>query len=159
MLVRGQAATAESTRSHALAVIVVKQADVAAKQQHDRDDWQKRGVDGIVTKVDAATGTITISRLAGSGRAKYRRPHRQGYDPAALPSGLGEVRGRETCACRSIKVGDQFRARGTRNPDGSDLSAEEVVSGTFRISRERSRRSTRRQHRDGAGCDCKMWWW
>ena len=45
----------------ALAVIVMKQADVAAKQQHERDDWQKRGVGGLVTKVDAAAGTITIS--------------------------------------------------------------------------------------------------
>jgi len=31
-----------------------------------------------------------------------------------------------------IKVGDQLRARGTRNPDGSEVSAEEVVTGAFR---------------------------
>lgn len=31
-----------------------------------------------------------------------------------------------------IKVGDQLRARGTRNPDGAQLTADEVVSGTFR---------------------------
>jgi hypothetical protein len=31
-----------------------------------------------------------------------------------------------------IKVGDQLRARGTRSPDGSEVSAEEVVSGAFR---------------------------
>jgi hypothetical protein len=31
-----------------------------------------------------------------------------------------------------IKVGDQLRARGTRSADGSELSAEELVSGTFR---------------------------
>ena len=30
-----------------------------------------------------------------------------------------------------IKVGDQFRARGERNADGTELAAEEVVSGTF----------------------------
>jgi len=39
----------------------MKQVDVAAKKQHDLEDWQKRGVGGIVTKVDAATNTITIS--------------------------------------------------------------------------------------------------
>ncbi|HMB83327.1 MAG TPA: hypothetical protein VKI40_04665, partial [Terriglobales bacterium] len=69
VLVRGQAAAGEDGHAiviTALAVIVVKQADVAVKQQHDLDDWQKRGVDGIVTKVDAATGTITISR-GGTG--------------------------------------------------------------------------------------------
>jgi hypothetical protein len=31
-----------------------------------------------------------------------------------------------------INPGDQLRARGTRSPDGSELTAEEVVSGTFR---------------------------
>src|SRR5208282_2752753 len=64
VLVRGQASTegdGHTTVIIALAVIVMKQADVAAKQQHDRDDWQKRGAGGLVTKVDAATGTITIS--------------------------------------------------------------------------------------------------
>src|ERR1035437_4329602 len=57
VLVRGQAATGGDGHTIvitalAVAVIVVKQADVAVKQQHDLDDWQKRGVDGIVTKVD-----------------------------------------------------------------------------------------------------------
>ena len=31
-----------------------------------------------------------------------------------------------------IKAGDQLNARGTRSPDGSEVQAEEVVSGTFR---------------------------
>jgi hypothetical protein len=30
------------------------------------------------------------------------------------------------------KVGDQLRARGNKNPDGTELTADEVVSGTFR---------------------------
>jgi hypothetical protein len=31
-----------------------------------------------------------------------------------------------------VKVGDQLRARGTKNADGTELDAEEAVSGTFR---------------------------
>jgi len=31
-----------------------------------------------------------------------------------------------------IKPGDQLRARGTRSPDGSEFTADEIVSGTFR---------------------------
>src|SRR5271170_2495934 len=64
VLIRGQASTdgdGHTSSIMALAVIVMKQGDVAAKQQHDRDDWQKRGVGGLVTRVDAATETITIS--------------------------------------------------------------------------------------------------
>src|ERR1700689_4196095 len=59
VLIRGQRST--DGVINALAVIVMKQSDVAAKQQHDLEDWQKRGVDGVVTTVDAATGVITIT--------------------------------------------------------------------------------------------------
>jgi hypothetical protein len=31
-----------------------------------------------------------------------------------------------------IKPGDQVRARGTRNPEGTELAAEELISGSFR---------------------------
>src|ERR1039458_2838586 len=140
VLVRGQAATGGDGHTvviTALAGIGVKQADVAGKQQHDLDDWQKRGVDGIVTKVDAATGTITISR-GGTGANQSVAVHigkntiLRRYPPGsakyedAKPAPVGE-------GMAQIKVGDQFHARGARNPDGSDVIAEEVVSGTFPI--------------------------
>src|ERR1700681_2083254 len=60
VLVRGQA-SADGRTIAALAVIVMKQSDVAAKKQQERDDWQNRGVGGLVTAVDTATNTITIS--------------------------------------------------------------------------------------------------
>ena len=33
---------------------LMKQLDIAAKQQHEREDWQKRGVGGLVSAVDPA---------------------------------------------------------------------------------------------------------
>ena len=45
----------------ASSVILMKESDLTAKQEHDREDWQKRGVGGLVSKVDAANGTITLS--------------------------------------------------------------------------------------------------
>src|SRR5580700_2574238 len=74
VLVRGQT-SADGHTITALSVIVMKQADVATKQQHDRDDWQKRGVGGLVTKADeAAAGTITISS-AGLGTTRSIAVH------------------------------------------------------------------------------------
>jgi hypothetical protein len=137
VLVRGQASTeGDGHTIVALAVIVMKQADVAAKQQHDRDDWQKRGVGGLVTNVDAATGTITISS-GGMGANRSIAVHvakdtiLRRYAPGSVkfddakPAPASQI-------MAQIKAGDQLRARGTRNPDGSEVSAEEVVSGTFR---------------------------
>jgi hypothetical protein len=135
VLIRGQASTdgdGHASLIMALAVIVMKQGDVAARQQHDRDDWQKRGAGGLVTKVDAATGTITISpggmgvnrsiavHITKDTIVRRYAPDSVKFDDAK-PSGVDQ-----------IKAGDQLRARGTRNPDGSELSAEEVVTGAFR---------------------------
>src|SRR6266849_9368080 len=139
VLVRGQASTDRDGHTiviNALAVIVMKQADVAAKQQHDRDDWQKRGVGGLVTNVDTATGTITISssgiganRIIAVHIAKGTIVRRYAPDSVkfddAKPAPASQI-------MAQVKAGDQLRARGTRNPDGGEVSAEEVVSGAFR---------------------------
>src|SRR3954453_10216995 len=42
-------------------VVVMKQADVSAKQQKEKDDWQRRGVGGPVKSVEAANGTVTLA--------------------------------------------------------------------------------------------------
>jgi hypothetical protein len=135
VLVRGQASA--NGDGHpiiitALSVIVMKQADVAAKQQHDRDDWQKRGVGGLVTNVDAATGSITISS-GGMGANRSIAVHiakdaiLRRYAPDSV-----KFDDAKPAPVEQIKAGDQLRARGTRNPDGSELTAEEVVTGAFR---------------------------
>ena len=131
VLVRGQA-SADGHTIAALAVIVMKQADVAAKQQHDRDDWQKRGVGGLVTSMDAATGTITVSS-GGMGVNRSIAVHiakdtiLRRYAPDSV-----KFDDAKPAPVDQIKAGDQLRARGTRNPDGSEVSAEEIVSGAFR---------------------------
>src|ERR1039457_5523847 len=39
-------------------IIALKQADVAQKQEKDREEWQKHGVGGLVKSVDAASGVV-----------------------------------------------------------------------------------------------------
>ena len=137
VLVRGQASTEGTGLTiSALSVIVMKQSDVAARQQRDRDDWQKRGVGGLVTKVDPATGTITISS-GGIGTTRNIAVHVAGntvlrrYAPGSVKfDDAKPVPAAQFMA--QIKAGDQLRARGTRTPDGNELNAEEIVSGSFR---------------------------
>jgi hypothetical protein len=133
VLVRGQASTdGDKHAIVALAVIVMKQADVAAKLQHDRDDWQKRGVGGIVTNVDTATGTITISSSTTGANRGIAVHITKDTILRRYASGSVKFDDAKPAPVTDIKAGDQLRARGTRNPDGSELSAEEIVSGAFR---------------------------
>ena len=131
ILVRGKAG-GDTHSISAAAVIVMKQADVAGKRQQEREDWQKRGLGGLVTAVDAATGTITISMLSFSGSKSVaihttKATVLRRYAPNSVKFDDAKV-----APLDQIKVGDQLRARGTKNADATELAAEEVVSGTFR---------------------------
>ena len=131
ILARGQP-SGDGKSVVASSIVVMKESDVTAKQEHDREDWQKRGVGGLVSKVDAGSGTITLSAPA-VGDAKpvavhvskstiFRRysPDSVKFDDAK-PGTLDQ-----------INAGDQLRGRGVRSADGGELAAEEVVSGSFR---------------------------
>jgi hypothetical protein len=131
ILVRGRASD-DAKSMAAVGVIAMKRTDLEAKKTQDRDDWQKRGIGGLVSAVDPVAGTITISTGAGAAAksvvihttksAALRRyaPDSVQFDDAK-PAPLDQ-----------IKPGDQVRARGTKSADGSEFAADELVSGTFR---------------------------
>src|SRR5437660_10855239 len=131
VLVRGTPA-ADGHSIAALAVIVMKQADVAAKREHDREDWQKRGVGGLVSAVDATTGNITITTGAFVGNRNLVVHTSKETVLRRYPPGSVRFDDAKLAPLDQIKPGDQLWARGTRSEDGSQLIAEEVVSGTFR---------------------------
>jgi hypothetical protein len=130
-LLAGGTAAEDGKAVLATTAIVMKKADIAEKQEQDREEWQKHGVAGVVKAVDAGTETIQISTgtLAAekliihvSQNTIIRRyaPDSVRFDDAK-PGALDQ-----------IKTGDQLRARGTRSADGSELAADEIVSGSFR---------------------------
>ena len=128
--VRGSG-SADGNSISVLEVIVITQAAVAAVSDQMKQDWQKRGTGGLVDSVDAASGNVTLSipTLAGKKTilihtSKETVVHRYASDSAkpedAKPSSLTD-----------IHAGDQLRARGNKNADGSEISAEEIYAGVF----------------------------
>src|SRR5271165_4431151 len=116
----------------ATSAVVMTKADVAAKQEREREDWQKRGVGGLVKAVDAGTGTITLS--TGALGASNNLVVHVSKDTIIRRYALDSVKfdDAKPGTLEQIKPGDQLRARGTKNADGTELAAEEIVSGTFR---------------------------
>lgn len=118
--------------SVALQVIAVKQAALAKKQEQEQEDWRQRGVGGLVKAVDPAAGTIVITTGAGAA-AKTVTIHTdkstvlKRYAPASVRYDLAKPEPIDT-----IHAGDQLRARGAKNGVGTEMTAEEVVSGSFR---------------------------
>ena len=116
----------------AASVIAMKQADIATKQAHEREEWQKHGVGGLVTNIDAPNAAITISTNAtGAAKDVKVQVSKQTVLRRYAPNSV-KFDDAKPAPIEEIKVGDQLRARGTRNADGRELTADEVVSGSFR---------------------------
>jgi len=112
-------------------LIVMSKGDIQKMHEHERAEWQRRGVAGIITALNTQTSEVTLQTRTREGvkalvvsapdSVKFRR-----YAPDSVkfsdarPSSFSE-----------LKVGDQLRALGDKTADGSKLTAEQVVSGSF----------------------------
>jgi hypothetical protein len=116
----------------ATSIITISKGDIAAKQAHEREEWLRNGVGGLVNSVDPAGGTVSITtsslgekktvtiHVSSSTILRRYAPDSTKFDDA------------KPAPITQIKAGDQLRARGSRSADGTELTADEVVSGTFR---------------------------
>ena len=118
----------------ATALIVMTKVDIAKKQEAERAEWKKRGVLGIITALKPEAKEITISvggrAMAGSqaliipvsDKVELRR-----YAPDSIKFADAQV-----AKFDELKVGDQLRALGDRDPAGTSFAAEKVVTGSFK---------------------------
>ena len=118
-----------------LRLVVMTKADIAKKHDQERADWRRRGVLGMVASVNptAKEVTITSRTLMGTSQSviipitdkvMIRR-----YPPDSIPK-FSEAK---PSRFEELKAGDQVRALGDKSADGTHLSAEEVVFGSFRL--------------------------
>ncbi|HEY9404880.1 MAG TPA: hypothetical protein VIQ24_19645, partial [Pyrinomonadaceae bacterium] len=114
-------------------VIVATKEDIARKHELDRAQWQRRGIVGTVTAVNAATKEITVSAstpegfkpmvvAAGGENVLFRR-----YAPDSVK--FADARSSNFA---EVKIGDRLRALGEKSADGARFTPEEIVSGSFR---------------------------
>ncbi len=124
--------SADGKSIQATSVIAMKQSDIADKQARERAEWQRNGVGGLVKSVDSAAGLISIT-TNGVGNAKDIAVHiskstvirRYAADSIKFDDA-------KTASLSDVRAGDQLRARGQKNAEGTEITADEVVSGTFR---------------------------
>ena len=116
----------------ATTVIVNKRAEIEQYKQQQEEDWQKRGIGGLVSAVDATGGTITISTtVAGTKKTVTIQVSKITIIRRYAPDSV-KFEDAQPSTLDRIQPGDQVRARGAISPDGTSFAAEEIVSGTFR---------------------------
>jgi hypothetical protein len=128
ILARGQAG--DNNSLVASSVIVMKQSDIAERQQREREEW-RRGVGGIVKSVDPTAQTITVNKsLATQGKEIVVHVTPQ-TELLRYPANSINFDDAKPGAMDQIKPGDQLNARGVKSADGGEFRAQAVVSGSF----------------------------
>ncbi|HXA67835.1 MAG TPA: hypothetical protein VNV82_21930 [Bryobacteraceae bacterium] len=128
LLARGSAAQ-ETKPAPAKTVIIMTKGDVAKKQEHDRAEWQRRGIAGTVMLVNANTKEITINTHGRDAKSVVIDASGTTFRSYAADS----VRFADTkpSSFADVQLGDTIRALGDKNDDGTRFKAEELVSGSF----------------------------
>ncbi|HEX5230298.1 MAG TPA: hypothetical protein VFW44_21445 [Bryobacteraceae bacterium] len=118
-----------NTALPARTLVIMTKGDLAQKHEQDREEWQKRGIVGVVSALDPAGKQVTVTTrgrdaktltidVSAANLRRYAADSTRFAD--AKPGTFAD-----------IQVGDTLRALGDKNEDGTRLKAEEVISGAF----------------------------
>ena len=131
VLARGTASEDGKTLA-AQSVIVMSGTDIARKREAERTAWIQRGMAGLAVSIDPAKNEIQlrIPSLFGQARTavvalkdstRFRR-----YAPDSV-----RFADAKPGTLADIQPGDQLRVLGDKNEDGTRITADEIVSGSF----------------------------
>ncbi len=116
----------------ATALIVMNKVDIAKKQEAERAEWKRRGVLGIITALKPETREITISSRTMAGPQSLIIPVSDKVEMRRYAPDSIKFADAKPAKFEELKVGDQLRALGERNTEGSAFTAEKVVTGSFK---------------------------
>lgn len=113
-------------------IVRIPAGDIERRNEAETLDWQRRGISGIVAAKSAdevkleqrtmqGSRTLTVAVTPKTVIRRYAPDSVKFSD--AVPSGIAE-----------IAIGDQLRARGDANAEGSRITADDIVFGTFLTS-------------------------
>src|ERR1035437_5789653 len=122
--------TMDGEAGGALRIIVMSATDISKRNEADRLEWTRRGVNGIgashrggeiVLKIRGLTGETQATVTVGP-KTTFKKYSADSVKFSAVEAKLADV-----------APGDQLRARGTKSEDGAQVQADEVVFGTFMV--------------------------
>lgn len=108
-------------------ILVRTKADVDAMVKKQDDDWRRRGTTANIASVNASAKTFIIKSggkdvtVKSGDKAEYMR-----YSPDSA-----KMSDAKTSSVADMKPGDEVHVLGDKNADGTEITAEKVVFGTF----------------------------
>ncbi|HMG85665.1 MAG TPA: DUF5666 domain-containing protein [Terracidiphilus sp.] len=121
-----------SATPQALQIVAMKKTDIAQRQQKDQEEWQRNGTGGLVKSVDPASGLVLLTTGAGPTAKTVTVHIRKDAVLKRYASTSVRFADAQPAPLDAIHPGDQFQVLGQKNADGTDITAAQVVSGSFR---------------------------
>lgn len=132
VLARGAAGASQTLVARL--VVVMSKDEVEQKRARDRAAWEQRGIEGVVTAVDAAAKQATVLAATAEGPKPLVVSFAGDVQVRRFSPDSVKYRDAKPSSFAALKVGDRLHARGERSADGTRFTPEEVVHATFRMS-------------------------
>ena len=116
----------------ASSVVVMAKEELAKKHEAEHAEWRKRGVSGVITALNPDRKQITMSVRGRDGVKPLIIPASGSVDMRRYAPDSVRFSDAKPSTFADLKVGDQVRALGNKNEDGTELTPEYIVSGSFR---------------------------
>jgi hypothetical protein len=113
--------------AEARTIVIMTKSDLAQKQAHDQEEWDKHGISGTVAAVDSGAKTFTVT----VGDKKYTVQATDQTQFRRYASDSAKFADSKQSTIAELKAGDQIRAKGDKSDEALTLKADEVISGTF----------------------------
>jgi ribosomal protein L24 len=131
VLVTG-AVAADKKSIAAKTIYLMSKSDIGKKLAAEREAWRTRGISGRVVKVDFKTKHVTIATRSMAAETEVVVSPKENAEFMRYAPDSAKFANAVVSNLAEIKVGDQLRALGDRNADGTKFQAEKYLSGSFR---------------------------
>ncbi len=113
-------------------IILMSSREIAQKNQAETAEWTKRGISGLVDKVDPGANEITVIVRGPEGPKPVKVTLSEKSDVKRYAKDSVKYLNAQPSKLAEIKKGDQLRAMGAKSEDGATVAAERVIYGTFK---------------------------
>ena len=113
-------------------IILMSSREIAQKNQAQTAEWTKRGISGLVDKVDAGANQLTVMVRGPEGPKPVKVTVTPKTEIKRYAKDSVKFASAQLSSLAEIKKGDQLRAMGVKSEDGATVDAERVIYGTFK---------------------------
>jgi len=115
-------------------LVVISKGDIAKKNEAERLEWRRRGILGVVSAITPDKREVTVTTRNAMGTQTVVMAVPENVDMRRYAPDSTKFGDAKPSVYEDLKVGDQLRAMGNKNADGTHLTAEKIVSGSFRMA-------------------------